>query len=66
MNHEIIMKLQFFSLGYGMLAMSDIRDVGCWICGVLATWDAGDTGYLDVGCLGYWMLGMCDVWDVVA
>ena len=37
----------------------DVRDVGCWRCGILGMWDVGD-----VGCSRCGMFGMWDVRDV--
>ena len=55
--------------------MWNVRDVGCWRCGMLEMWDIGDVGcsgcgmlemwdVRDVGCWGFGLLGMWDVWDV--
>ena len=55
--------------------MSDVRDVGCWGCGMLGMWDVKDVGCAgcrmcgmwdvrDVACAGCGMFGMWDVWDV--
>ena len=42
-----------------MLGMCDVRDVGCWGCGMLGMWDVGD-----VGCSRCGMFQMWDVRDV--
>ena len=58
-----------------MFRMWNVRDVGCWRCGMLEMWDIGDVGcsgcgvlemwdVRDVGCWGFGLLGMWDVWDV--
>ena len=42
-----------------MFWMWDVRDMGCWRCGMLEMWDVGDEG-----CSGCGMFGMWDVRDV--
>ena len=39
-----------------MLGMWDVRDVGCWGCGMFRMWDVQNGGC--AGC------GMCRMWDV--
>ena len=43
-----------------MFWMWDVREVGCWRCGMFGMWDVRD-----VGCSGCGMLGMWYVRDVV-
>ena len=55
-----------------MLAMWDVRDVGCSVCGIFGMWDVRDVGCLSCGVFGMWEVrdvgcwgcGMFEMWDV--
>ena len=50
-----------------MFWMWDVRDVGCWRCGMLEMWDVGDVGCSGCGMFGMWDVGcgmFAGMWDV--